>query len=92
MSRLRKILEKILQGYSDKNIDFDELRNILFRLGFSERIKGGHHIFTSDLIEEIINIQPLTGNKAKAYQVKKIRQLILDNNLLKQLKKDNDEK
>jgi hypothetical protein len=34
----------------------------------------------------------LTGNKAKAYQVKQIRQLIQDNNLLEQLKKDNDEK
>jgi hypothetical protein len=92
MSRLIKILQKILQGNSDKNIDFDELRNLLFRLGFSERIKGGHHIFTSDLIDEIINIQSLTGNKAKAYQVKQIRQLIQDNNLLEQLKKDNDEK
>ena len=92
MSRLLKILQKILQGNADKNIDFDELRNLLFRLGFSERIKGGHHIFTSDLIDEIINIQPLTGNKAKPYQVKQIRQLIHDNNLLEQLKKDNDEK
>jgi hypothetical protein len=91
MSRLRKILDKILQGYSDKNIDFNELRNILFRLGFIERINGSHHIFTSELIEEIINIQPLAGNKAKAYQVKQIRQLILDNNLLEQLKNDKDE-
>jgi predicted RNA binding protein YcfA (HicA-like mRNA interferase family) len=91
LSRLSKLLDKILQGYSDKNIDFNELRNILFRLGFVERITGSHHIYTSDLIEEIINIQPLAGNKAKAYQVKQIRQIILDNNLLEQLKKDKDD-
>ena len=91
MSRLNKLLHKILQGYSDKNTDFDELRNILFKLGFAERIKGSHHIFTSDLIEEIINIQPVTGNKAKPYQVKQIRQLILDNNLLEQLKTDDND-
>lgn len=44
MSKIHKILMKILQGYSDKNVDFDELRNILFRLGFTERIKSSHHI------------------------------------------------
>jgi hypothetical protein len=91
MSKLIKLLDKILQGYSDKNIDFNELRNALFRLGFTERISGSHHIYSSDLIDEIINIQPLTGNKAKAYQVKQIRQIIIDNNLLKQLKKVKDD-
>ena len=33
-------------------------------------------IFTKDEIEEIINIQPI-GSKAKAYQVKQVRNLIL---------------
>jgi hypothetical protein len=44
--------------------------------GFDERIKGSHHIFTKNGVEEIINIQPL-GAKAKAYQVKQVRNLIL---------------
>jgi len=32
-------------------------------LGFEERIKGDHHIFTKDGIAEIINIQPLKDGK-----------------------------
>lgn len=34
------------------------------------------HIFHKEDIEEIINLQP-TGSKAKAYQVKQVRQVIL---------------
>jgi predicted RNA binding protein YcfA (HicA-like mRNA interferase family) len=49
---------------------------LLNALRFAERIKGSHHIFTRRDVEEIINIQP-KGNKAKAYQVKQIRNVIL---------------
>jgi hypothetical protein len=48
----------------------------LIKLGFSQRVKGDHFIFTQEGIEEIINIQPL-GSKAKSYQVKQIRNLIV---------------
>jgi len=44
--------------------------------GFKERIKGSHHIFTKDGVEEIINLQP-KGNKSKPYQVKQVRNVIL---------------
>jgi len=76
MSKIDKIREKVLLGASDTNIDFNDLRNLLNLLGFQERIKGSHHIFSKNNIEEIINIQP-KGNKAKAYQVKQIRNMIL---------------
>lgn len=46
-------------------------------LNFQERIKGDHHIFTRDDVLEIVNIQPLNNGKAKAYQVKQIRNIIL---------------
>ena len=65
-----------MSGKSDVNIDFDDLCYLLDKFGFDERIKGSHHIFTKDEIEEIINIQPI-GSKAKAYQVKQVRNLIL---------------
>jgi hypothetical protein len=42
MSKLEKLLIKILRGASDKNIDFEEFKNLLLRLGFEERIKGSH--------------------------------------------------
>ena len=71
MSRADKIREKVLLGESDANIDFDDLRRLLNQLGFAERIKGGHHNFTRNGVEEIINIQP-KNNKAKSYQVKQV--------------------
>lgn len=77
MIRIEKLLRKILLARSDKNFPFSELCWVLKRIGFDERIKGGHHIFTRDDIEEIINIQP-KGNKAKPYQVKQIRNIILN--------------
>lgn len=76
MSNFEKILLKILQGNSDTNIRFSELCQCLKRFGFCIRIKGSHHIFYKEGIEEILNLQPL-GNKAKAYQVKQVRNVII---------------
>jgi predicted RNA binding protein YcfA (HicA-like mRNA interferase family) len=59
MSKFDKLLLKLLSGNADNNFSFDELRNILLNLGFTERNTGGSHkIFYKDGIEEIINIQP----------------------------------
>jgi predicted RNA binding protein YcfA (HicA-like mRNA interferase family) len=76
MSKVDKIREKVLSGKSDANIDFDDLRLLLNRLSFGERVKGSHHIFTKDKVEEILNLQP-KGTKSKSYQVKQIREVIL---------------
>lgn len=43
---------------------------------FAERIRGSHHIFTKEGAEDILNLQPKQG-KAKAYQVKQVRNVIL---------------
>ena len=76
MGQIDKLLQKILSGQSDNNINFNELRSLLQKLNFEERIRGDHHIFSKDDIEEIINIQP-NGNNSKGYQVKQIRNIIL---------------
>ncbi len=76
MSKFEKILTKVLRGTSDANIGFDELVSLLTRLGFQSRIRGSHHIFYRDNIVEIINIQEKSG-KAKPYQVKQVRSIIL---------------
>jgi len=76
MGKFDKILFKILSGTSDKNVLFTELCWLLHHLDFDERIKGSHHIFTRDDVEEILNIQP-KGKHAKPYQVKQIRTIIL---------------
>lgn len=65
-----------MRGTQDKNIRFSELQKLLEVLGFQCRIKGDHFIYYKNGIDEIINIQP-DGNKAKAYQVKQVRSLIL---------------
>ena len=49
---------------------------LLKRLGFSERIRGDHYIFTRDGVAEILNLQPV-GHSAKAYQVKQVRKVIV---------------
>ncbi len=79
------ILERILTGLSDRNIRFSELRKLILRLGFDERIKGDHHIFTKVGIIEIINLQPLREGRAKAYQVKQVRSIILRYQLHKEV-------
>ncbi len=76
MSKHEKLLIQILRGTSDANVPFDGLCSLLKHTGFKERIKGSHHIFTKDGIEEIINLQP-KGNKSKPYQVKQVRNVIL---------------
>lgn len=76
MGKHAKLLIQILSGTSDANISFDGLCGLLKYLGFDERIRGSHHIFTKDDIEEILNLQP-KGNKSKPYQVKQVRNMIL---------------
>ncbi|MCC5629058.1 hypothetical protein LC613_13640 [Nostoc sphaeroides CHAB 2801] len=40
MSQQDKLLEKILSGTSDTDIPFAQLWQLLYRLGFEERIRG----------------------------------------------------
>lgn len=80
MSKYEKILFQILQGVSDSNISFNDLCKLLKKLGFDERIRGSHHIFRKEGIVEKINLQR-DGSKAKAYQVRQVRNLILKYNL-----------
>ncbi len=76
MTRQEKFLLQILRGTSDTNISFTRLCQLLRQLNFDERIRGSHHIFTREDIDGILNLQPKKG-KAKPYQVKQVRRLIL---------------
>ncbi len=76
MGKYTKVLASVLSGRSDTNIAFNDLRNLLLSLHFSERIRGAHFIYTKSGVEEILNIQP-KGNKAKPYQVKQVRNVIV---------------
>ena len=81
MGSYEKTLDRILRGESDAGIRFDDLRSVLIRLGFVERVRGDHHIFTRDGVPEILNLQP-RGSQAKPYQVKQVRSVIVTHRLL----------
>jgi hypothetical protein len=81
MTSPKKTLEKILRGGSEANIRFGDLRTLLRSLGFEERIKGSHHIFDHEDVDEILNLQPV-GSKAKPYQVRDVRDIILNYGLV----------
>ena len=76
MAKYDKLLSRILRGASDANIAFEDLRRLLKRLGFAERIRGDHYIFSKEGVEEILNLQP-KGGQAKPYQVKQVRAVIV---------------
>jgi predicted RNA binding protein YcfA (HicA-like mRNA interferase family) len=77
MTEHEKLLIRILRGASDANINFDRMCGLLRNLGFQERIRGSHHIFTKREVDEILNLQPKAAGEAKSYQVKQVRQIIL---------------
>lgn len=84
MSKVAKILDRVLRGTSDANIRFDDVRALLIHFGFDERVRGGHHIFTRDDVPEILNLQPRSG-QAKPYQVKQLRGIIVAHQLANEL-------
>jgi predicted RNA binding protein YcfA (HicA-like mRNA interferase family) len=77
MTTHSKFLERLLRGTADKNIEFQALCDLLKRIGFVERVRGDHHIFTKEGVNEILNLQP-KGHLAKAYQVKQVRKVVLE--------------
>ena len=80
MATHEKLLEHIMMRRGDANVDFGALCRLLKKLGFEERVKGDHHIFTMAGVEEILNLQPRGGN-GKPYQINQVRSVILRNRL-----------
>ena len=69
-------MAQVLSGRGDANIGFADLCHLLLRLGFELRTSGSHHLFRMAGVEEKVNRQR-DGNKAKPYQVKQVRNVIL---------------
>jgi hypothetical protein len=86
MAQIDKLIAKLMLGASDANFSFSDISEILQILGFEVRIKGSHHIFSKEGVEEILNLQPQKGDrsKAKPYQVKQVRAVVLKYKLVNQ--------
>ena len=76
MGKYEALLLRILRGGSDASVSFEDLRHLLRRLGFDQRIRGDHYIFTMEGVAEILNLQP-RGRDAKPYQVRQVRAVIV---------------
>jgi hypothetical protein len=84
VGRRRKLYDSIISGRSDANIPFEQTVNMLKYLGFDERIRGSHHVFVREGIEEMIDIQDV-GGECKPYQVKQMCAVLKKYNLRKEL-------
>jgi predicted RNA binding protein YcfA (HicA-like mRNA interferase family) len=83
MGKYDKLISQILHGLSDANIEFDDLCHLLKHFGFEVRIRGSHHVFRRPSVAEKINLQR-QGSKAKAYQVKQVREVIRKHRLARE--------
>ena len=75
MATADKLIQSVMSGTQDQNIQFRDLQKLLDVLGFDCRIRGDHFIYSFSNLPENINIQP-AGNMAKPYQVKQIRNFL----------------
>ena len=76
MARYDKLIDRILRGAADANISFDDLCALLVHLQFAMRTRGSHHVFSKPGVSERINLQR-DGAKAKPYQVRQVRAIIV---------------
>ena len=81
MATLQKLIGKILSRKADNNIEFNHLVLVLKSLNFKHRQNGSHNIFTKPNIAERLNLQS-DESKAKCYQVKQIRNILIKYNLV----------
>lgn len=78
MGKFDKVLQRVLSGEADANIPFSDLCYLLERLGFKEGGgKGSHRNFRRPGVRQILTLQP-HGSKAKQYQVRLVREIIIE--------------
>ncbi len=80
MGKHDTLMERILSGRSDANRAFNDMCRLLERLGFGLRIRGSHHIYKKEGIEQRINLQNRRG-KVDSYQVQQVRKTVQQHNL-----------
>ena len=76
MNRHQRLLNRILDGRHLANIRFDDVRALLIRMGFEERIRGSHHTYRMAGVVEKVTLQSI-GSDAKPYQLRQLRRTLL---------------
>ena len=72
----RKTLELVLRAQG--SVAFRDLERLVVRLGFRlDRVSGSHHIYMHPKVKRPLNIQPI-GKDAKPYQVRQLRDIIVE--------------
>lgn len=79
MSKTDTVFERLMGGQADNAIRFDELCNLLGRLGFAERVSGSHHVFKKPNVPAIV-LQADAAH-AKGYQVRQVRRIFRQYNI-----------
>ena len=77
MEKWDKFRARLIGGQSDANIEFADLIGYVKRVGFEERINGSHHVLYREGLEEIFNLPPLPNGKAKIYQARQARSVVV---------------
>lgn len=77
----QKAYNDVISGKSDYNIRFADFQNLIVDLGFGFKgQKGSHMSYYHSGINERMIIQN-DGSKAKGYQVKQLRRIIIKHGL-----------
>ena len=71
--KTKAALHDSARDYSHRFLD---VVRFLEASGWKQRIKGSHHIFTRPGIPVLLNLQPEKSGKAKAYQIRQVRQVL----------------
>jgi len=70
---LQKLAQKILDG---RDVSYDEVEGLLFKMGFRLEIRGSHHIFRKKGYLRNISIKRRT--QLLRYQIADIREVLRD--------------
>ena len=73
MSKKEKLLEKFLEGQADESFSFQDFAIVIQRLGYKFAGKNGSHRIFRKKGFPTISFQPREDGKAKAYQIKQLR-------------------
>ncbi len=73
----RKAKLYALTRNSQKNVRFKDFCALMTAFGFVlVRVRGSHHLYQHDQVEDVMNVQPTKNDLAKAYQVRQFLKLV----------------